>query len=99
MIDRLAARPGSLYLLLAAYFTVNLLLRLAGPASLELDEGQQLYFAQWLAVGYDSQPPFYNWLQYWFVQLFGSSVRTKKKANMQAAKSTPTVWVRSRCAS
>ena len=74
MIDRLAARPGSLYLLLAAYFTVNLLLRLAGPASLELDEGQQLYFAQWLLVGYDSQPPFYNWLQYWFVQFFGSSV-------------------------
>ena len=67
MIDRLAARPGSLYLLLAAYFTVNVFLRLAGPASLELDEGQQLYFAQWLAVGYDSQPPFYNWLQYWFV--------------------------------
>ena len=38
--------------------------RLAGPASLELEEGQQLYFAQWLSVVYDSHPPFYNWLQY-----------------------------------
>jgi 4-amino-4-deoxy-L-arabinose transferase-like glycosyltransferase len=74
MIERLARQPGSLYLLLAAYFTVNVILRLAGPASLELDEGQQLFFAQWLAVGYDSQPPFYNWLQYWVVQLFGDTV-------------------------
>ena len=74
MIDRLARQPGAVYLLLAAYFAVNVLLRVAGPASLELDEGQQLFFAQWLAIGYDSQPPFYNWLQYWVVQLFGGSV-------------------------
>ena len=74
MIDRLARHPGAVYLLLAAYFTVNVLLRLAGPASLELDEGQQLFFAQWLAVGYDSQPPFYNWLQYGVAQVLGSSV-------------------------
>ena len=74
MIDRLARQPGALYLVLAAYFAVNVLLRVAGPASLELDEGQQLFFAQWLAVGYNSQPPFYNWLQYWVVQLMGSSV-------------------------
>ncbi|MEP9386977.1 glycosyltransferase family 39 protein [Mesorhizobium sp. KR9-304] len=74
MIDWLARRRYAVYLLLAAYFTVNVILRLAGPASLELDEGQQLFFAQWLAVGYDSQPPFYNWLQYWVVQLFGDTV-------------------------
>lgn len=74
MIDRLVRLPGAVYLLLAAYFAVNVLLRLAAPASLELDEGQQLFFAQWLAIGYDSQPPFYNWLQYAVVQLLGSSV-------------------------
>ena len=74
MIDGLARHPGRVYLLLAAYFAVNILLRLASPASLELDEGQQLFLAQWLALGYDSQPPFYNWLQYWVVQLFGDSV-------------------------
>ena len=74
MIDRLARRPGAVYLLLAAYFIVNMLLRLAAPASLELDEGQQLFYAQWLAVGYDSQPPFYNWLQYGVAQILGSSV-------------------------
>jgi lipopolysaccharide core galacturonosyltransferase RgtB len=74
VIDRLARHAGAVYLLLAAYFAVNVLLRIAGPASLELDEGQQLFFAQWLALGYDSQPPFYNWVQYWIVQLLGDSV-------------------------
>jgi 4-amino-4-deoxy-L-arabinose transferase-like glycosyltransferase len=74
MIDRLARREGAVYVLLALYFGFNLLLRLAGPDSLELDEGQQLFFAQWLAPGYDTQPPFYNWLQYGVVQLLGSSV-------------------------
>jgi 4-amino-4-deoxy-L-arabinose transferase-like glycosyltransferase len=74
MIDRLAQRDGAVYILLAAYFCLNLLLRLAGPDSLELDEGQQLFFAQWLASGYDSQPPFYNWLQYGVVQVLGSTM-------------------------
>lgn len=74
MIDRLARNAGSVFLLLAVYFAVNVISRLAGPASLELDEGQQLFYAQWLAAGYDSQPPFYNWLQYWVVQLLGDTM-------------------------
>lgn len=65
---------GTLFLVLALYFSVNAALRLALPASLELDEGQQLFLAQWLAVGYDSQPPFYNWLQYGVVQLVGTNL-------------------------
>ena len=65
---------GTLYLLLAVYFAVNVALRLALPNSLELDEGQQLFLAQWLAVGYDTQPPFYNWLQYGAVHLLGDTV-------------------------
>ncbi len=74
MIDRIMRQNRTLLLLLAGYFMVNLLLRLALPASLELDEGQQLFLAQKLSFGYDSQPPFYNWLQYGFVQLFGNNV-------------------------
>ena len=74
MIDRLARHDGAVYLLLAAYFAINVLLRVTGPASLELDEGQQLFFAQWLAVGYDSQAPFYNWLQYFAVELLGDTM-------------------------
>jgi 4-amino-4-deoxy-L-arabinose transferase-like glycosyltransferase len=74
MIDCLARKPATLYLLLAAYFALNAVLRLASPASLELDEGQQLYFAQWFSLGYGPQPPLYNWLQYATVQVFGNSV-------------------------
>ncbi|MDQ2632801.1 MAG: glycosyltransferase family 39 protein [Pseudomonadota bacterium] len=74
MIDRLARQHHAVYLLLALYFTVNMLVRLATPASLEFDEGQQLFLAQWLAPGYDSQAPLYNWLQYVVVQVLGDSV-------------------------
>jgi 4-amino-4-deoxy-L-arabinose transferase-like glycosyltransferase len=74
MIDKLARNPATLYLLLAGYFAVNILIRLSTPSSLELDEGQQLYFAQWLSLGYGPQPPLYNWLQYGMVQVFGNSV-------------------------
>jgi 4-amino-4-deoxy-L-arabinose transferase-like glycosyltransferase len=74
MIARMMRDSGTLYLLLAIYFAVNVALRLALPNSLELDEGQQLFLAQWLAVGYDTQPPFYNWLQYGVVQVFGDTV-------------------------
>lgn len=74
MIDRLARSDSAVYLLLAAYFIANILLRLAAPASLEIDEGTQLLYAQWLAPGYDTQPPFYNWAQYWVVQIFGNTV-------------------------
>jgi 4-amino-4-deoxy-L-arabinose transferase-like glycosyltransferase len=73
-MDRLMRRPGAVVFLLAAYFALHVLVRLAMPASLELDEGQQLFFSQSLHLGYDSQPPFYNWLQWGAVQLFGVSV-------------------------
>ncbi|KQS81302.1 hypothetical protein ASG25_07470 [Rhizobium sp. Leaf384] len=74
MVESLSRNRGWLYGLFALYFAVNLLLRLALPHSLELDEGQQLFLAQGLALGYDSQPPFYNWLQYGVVQLFGNTL-------------------------
>lgn len=74
MIARMMRENGTLYLVLAIYFAANVALRLALPNSLELDEGQQLFLAQWLAVGYDTQPPFYNWLQYGVVQVLGDTV-------------------------
>jgi len=66
--------PGTLYAVLAIYFATHVVLRLILPNALELDEGQQLFLAQWLALGYDDQPPFYNWLQYGVVQLLGDTV-------------------------
>jgi 4-amino-4-deoxy-L-arabinose transferase-like glycosyltransferase len=73
-MGRLLRQGGAVYLLLAAYFILHVLIRLAMPASLELDEGQQLFFSQSLSLGYDSQPPFYDWLQYGAVHILGVTV-------------------------
>lgn len=74
MVAALRQRPWLLFALFGAYFAVNIVVRLVVPHSLELDEGQQLFLAQWLAFGYDSQPPFYNWLQYGAEQVFGPTL-------------------------
>lgn len=74
VIDRLMRQVWPVLLLLVFYFLANIAVRLSLPQSLEMDEGQQLFLAQWLAAGYDSQPPFYNWLQYGAVQIFGNTV-------------------------
>lgn len=38
---------------------------------LELDEAEQVIWAQKLLPGYPDQPPLYSWLQYGFFQVFG----------------------------
>lgn len=74
MLARLTRDGATLFLVLGLYFAFQVVLRIAIPRALDLDEGQQLFLAQWLAVGYDSQPPFYNWLQYGVVQALGTNV-------------------------
>lgn len=74
MLAALRKRPSLIFVLLGVYFIANVIVRLMLPHSLELDEGQQLFLAQWLTVGYDSQPPFYNWLQYGAEQIFGPTL-------------------------
>ncbi len=70
----LRSAPHAVFLLLAVYFAVNFLVRMALPGSLERDEAQQILLSQWLSAGYDTQPPFYNWLQYGLIRLTGPSV-------------------------
>ncbi|HLP66205.1 MAG TPA: glycosyltransferase family 39 protein [Rhizobium sp.] len=74
MLASLRQRPNLVFALLAVYFAANLALRLLLPRSLDLDEGEQLFLAQWLAAGYNSQPPLYNWLQYAVVALLGPTL-------------------------
>ncbi|MCO5063065.1 MAG: glycosyltransferase family 39 protein [Rhizobiaceae bacterium] len=74
MLDRLGRSQAAVLIVLAMYFAANVVVRLNQPASLEYDEAHQLFLAQWLFAGIDSQPPFYNWLQYAVVHLFGSSL-------------------------
>ena len=62
--------PGSL----AIYFIVQAAIRIAISSSLRIDEAQQFLVGQWLAWGYDAQPPLYNWIQYGIFEIFGTSV-------------------------
>ncbi|MDR9812285.1 ArnT family glycosyltransferase [Rhizobium hidalgonense] len=63
-----------IFVLLAAYFTLQVGVRLATSHSLDLDEAEQVFRSQWLAAGYGPQPPFYNWLQYAVFQFAGVSL-------------------------
>jgi lipopolysaccharide core galacturonosyltransferase RgtA len=64
----------TLFLVLATYFLVNVVVRLSLPHGLELDEAEQTLLSQWLLAGYGPQPPFYNWLQHGVIKVFGMSL-------------------------
>jgi 4-amino-4-deoxy-L-arabinose transferase-like glycosyltransferase len=73
--DRMT-RGRTLVAVLGLYFLTNFIVRLCLPHGLELDEAEQTYLSQWLLAGYGSQPPFYNWMQYAAVHVFGMSLAT-----------------------
>ncbi|MEW6370183.1 MAG: glycosyltransferase family 39 protein [Pseudomonadota bacterium] len=56
---------------LAAYFLLQLVLRVTSPAVLDLDEAEAILMSQHLQLGYGSQPPLYAWLQWLMFSLFG----------------------------
>ncbi|APG83878.1 membrane spanning protein [Sinorhizobium americanum CCGM7] len=76
MHDKVDRRPNLVFITLAGYFLLCVVLRLAASPSLEIDEAEQAYLSQFLQLGYGPQPPFYNWLQYGLAQLLGPSLAT-----------------------
>jgi len=74
MVTYLRRNPDRVLWLLAAYLAIQALFRILASGSLSVDEAQQAFFGQWLAVGYNSQPPLYNWVQYAVFAVFGFSV-------------------------
>ncbi|TCU19385.1 dolichyl-phosphate-mannose-protein mannosyltransferase [Rhizobium sullae] len=74
LMQRFCSTIGSASMLLAGYFLLNILLRAALPHSLELDEAEQTFYAQYLLAGYGPQPPFYNWMQYAVDAVAGPSI-------------------------
>ncbi|TDW27759.1 4-amino-4-deoxy-L-arabinose transferase-like glycosyltransferase [Rhizobium azibense] len=62
------------FAVLAAYFLIQVAVRVAMPPTLGLDEAEQAFRSQWLAAGYGPQPPFYNWLQYAAFSISGVSL-------------------------
>src|SRR3954462_14942553 len=67
-------RPNLILAVLGTYFLLHLIVRLSIPNALELDEAEQMLLSQWFAFGYNSQPPFYNWVQYGVTSLLGVSL-------------------------
>lgn len=58
-------------LALALYFLAHLLIRLSLSDSLDLDEAEQAFEVQQLRMGYGTQPPLYNWLQWLLFSTLG----------------------------
>ena len=76
LLNSLAEKPNAVIALFGAYFLLQIVIRQFTPATLRVDEAQQVLFAQWLALGYDAQPPLYNWYQQAIFALFGMSMWT-----------------------
>lgn len=72
----LSQSPNAVIALFGAYFLLQVILRQLVPPALRIDEAQQILFSQWLALGYDAQPPLYNWYQQAVFALFGTSMAT-----------------------
>ncbi|WP_455272213.1 ArnT family glycosyltransferase [Rhizobium herbae] len=67
-------RADAMIFAVAAYFFLCVAIRVFISPALEIDEGEQAFVSQFLALGYGPQPPFYNWLQYAVVETFGVSL-------------------------
>ncbi|OCP00823.1 MULTISPECIES: glycosyltransferase family 39 protein [unclassified Ensifer] len=76
MLEVVNRRPNLVIALIAGYFLLCISLRLSASTSLEIDESEQAFVSQFLMLGYGSQPPFYNWLQYGLTSLLGPSLAT-----------------------
>ena len=74
MVRWLCGHPWRLPLALACYFVLHVLVRSFVSGSLDYDESEQAFLSQFMALGYNSQPPLYTWLQRGTFELFGYSV-------------------------
>ncbi len=68
--------PRLVFIWIAVYLTLHVLLRLTLGETLETDEAEQMLLGQWFLAGYDGQPPLYTWLQHGLFSLFGHSLAT-----------------------
>jgi 4-amino-4-deoxy-L-arabinose transferase-like glycosyltransferase len=76
MRNLLVRKPEAVIWLLAGYFILGFIVRLILPHGMRVDESQQAFFSQWMVVGYDTQPPLFNWFQSAIVSVFGLSLAT-----------------------
>jgi 4-amino-4-deoxy-L-arabinose transferase-like glycosyltransferase len=56
---------------LAAYFLLQIVIRVLQAGAVEMDEAEQIFYAQHFRLGYENQPPLYTWVQAIIFKLFG----------------------------
>jgi len=61
-------------LLFLAYFSLQILLRIAIGRGLGIDEAELMLTARTLEWGYGAQPPLYSWIQHGLFALFGETI-------------------------
>ncbi len=59
---------------IAGYFLLQIFVRLITTPGLVFDESEQMMLTQYLAIGYNAQPPLYTWMQKLFFVIFGENV-------------------------
>jgi 4-amino-4-deoxy-L-arabinose transferase-like glycosyltransferase len=65
-------QDGTVFILaLGSYFFLHFLIRINLSDSLDMDEAEAVFAFQHLRLGYGTQPPLYNWLQWLMFQAFG----------------------------
>lgn len=74
LVEKFETRLNTFILLISGYFLLNLIVRVCLPNSLERDEAGQILMSQWYALGYDTQPPFFNWVQHVVIDGVGQSL-------------------------
>jgi 4-amino-4-deoxy-L-arabinose transferase-like glycosyltransferase len=58
---------------LLVYFLIQIAIRVVQDGAVEMDESEQIYYAQHFHLGYENQPPLYTWLQAILFRLVGVS--------------------------
>jgi 4-amino-4-deoxy-L-arabinose transferase-like glycosyltransferase len=56
-------RPDAFLAVLAVYFLIQIAIRVWQGGAVEMDEAEQVFYAQHFQLGYENQPPLYTWLQ------------------------------------
>jgi 4-amino-4-deoxy-L-arabinose transferase-like glycosyltransferase len=70
--DVASERTATAFLLaLGMYFLVQVAIRVVQKGALALDEAEQVFDSQQLLLGYGSQPPLYEWLQWLVFRISG----------------------------
>jgi 4-amino-4-deoxy-L-arabinose transferase-like glycosyltransferase len=71
IVDRTQGTQNKFLFVLGAYFVLQIAIRVLQGGAVEMDEAEQIFYAQHVRLGYENQPPLYTWTQALLFKLFG----------------------------